>query len=177
MNSLTFCDRLVCRLSICIYVFLSPTAFGNDAERTEILKIAREQIAAATFPALITTDSNGQPRARTVDAFPPDENFVVWIATRPVTRKVEQIRVNPRVTLYYWNESTKSYVTLMGEARLVDDLETKQKLRRPQDNEKFYPAFPKDYLLIKVVPMSLEAIVPGYRGDPETWKPATVKWN
>ncbi len=142
-------------------------------EQISFVDAARAVMLSARYTALITIDAESQPRARVVDPFEPDENFVVWIATRPVTRKVAQIAANPRATLYYWDAEQRSYVTLMGSARLVDDEDVKKAKRREADSERFYPDFPDDYLLIKFVPDYMEGLVPGYRGDAETWKPET----
>ncbi|XOV88220.1 MAG: pyridoxamine 5'-phosphate oxidase family protein [Pseudomonadota bacterium] len=143
-----------------------------QAEEPDILGLARETMARVPYPALITLDEQGQPRARTVEAFSPDENFVVWIATRPNTRKVAQIRQHNRVTLYYFDAERRNYVTIMGQARLVDDDQVKARMRRSTDTDRLYPAFPEDYLLIEVTPHRLEGILPGYRGDPDNWAPA-----
>jgi len=99
---------------------------------------------------------------------------VVWVATRPVTRKVEQIRNNPKVTLYYWHAETRSYVSIMGMATIVDDESVKVTMRRDVDTDKLYPRFPVDYLLIKIQPIVLEGVLPGYRGDSKTWAPSRV---
>lgn len=144
------------------------------AEQKDVLDLARMTIERVRYPALITVDEDGQPRARTVEAFTPDDKFVVWVATRPNTRKVAQIRSNNSVTLYYFDEERKNYVTIMGQAQLVDDEATKRQLRRPADSDRLYPEFPADYLLIKITPTWLEGILPGYRGDPETWQPVSV---
>jgi len=151
-------------------VLLSGQVQSDD--RTQLLDAARETINSARYAALISIDETGQPRSRTVDAFPPDENFVVWVATRPVTRKVQQIRNNARVTLYYWHADSRSYVSIMGEATLVDDDKVKNRMRREADSDKLYPEFPADYVLIKIQPKVLEGVLPGYRGDSRTWAPA-----
>lgn len=158
-------------------LLLIAVAFSTFAdERTEVLELARETIERVRYPAFITVDVDGQPRARTVDAFKPDENFVVWVATRPNTRKVAQIRANPGVTLYYFDHERRNYVTIMGQATLVDDTETKRAMRRDADSDRFYPNFPDDYLLIRITPAWLEGILPGYRGDPDTWQPVSVEF-
>jgi len=144
----------------------------QSGDRDKLLGAARETINAARYAALISIDETGQPRSRTVDAFPPDENFVVWIATRPVTRKVKQIRNNAKVTLYYWHSESRSYVSIMGVATIVDDVAVKNRMRREADSDKLYPNFPADYLLIKIQPKALEGVLPGYRGDSITWAPA-----
>ena len=100
----------------------------------KVLELARETIVNAQYCALITIDSEGPPHARVVDPFAPDEQFVVWIAMRPVTRKGEQIRHNNKVRLYYWHRESASYVTLMGAADLVNDVETKNRMRREADS-------------------------------------------
>ena len=73
-----------------------------------ILGAAREIIRADPDGALITIDAEGQPRARTVTTRPPDADMTIWIATRPDTRKVAQIRNNARVTLYFNGPRSRS---------------------------------------------------------------------
>lgn len=87
-----------------------------------------------------------------------------------------QIKAHDKVTLYYWHAESASYVTLMGTAQLVDDKVIKQQMRREADNDRLYPNFPDDYLLIKVTPVWIEAMVPGYRGDPITWRASEVRF-
>ena len=140
----------------------------------DVLQAARTVIGQTAFPSLITIDSGGQPKARVVDAFPPDEDFVVWVATRPSTRKVSEIRGNSKVTLHYFSDDHRNYVSIMGEATLIEDTKTKQTMRRASDTAKLYPEFPKDYLLLRIQPQRLEGVLPGYRGDPLTWQPVGV---
>ena len=158
-----------------LVVLCLPLSLAAE-QRSTLLEAARTVIASAGYPALITLDEQGQPRARTVDAFEPDDDFVVWVATRPVTRKVKQIKQHRAVTLYYFSAELSSYVTLMGDASLVSDTVTKRAMRRVQDHEKLYPRFPDDYVLIKVVPKRLEGVLPGFRGDENTWEPIGVNF-
>lgn len=171
VNRLLTSKKLICTLVVTL-VLGSGQASPDD--RARLLDAARETINAARYAALITMDETGQPRSRTVDAFPPDEDFVVWIATRPVTRKVKQIRDHAKVTLYYWHADSRSYVSIMGIATIVDDQAVKKAMRRTADSDKLYPNFPADYLLIKIQPKVLEGVLPGYRGDSITWAPARV---
>lgn len=164
------------KLQAIFLVLVLAGAAQADDERSDVLTQARQTIEAARYAALVTIDDDGQPRARTVDPFLPDEDFVVWVATRPVTRKVEQIRGNQSVTLYYFDAERRNYVTIMGTARLVDDATVKRSKRRPEDSDRLYPDFPDDYLLIEITPLWLEGILPGYRGDKETWQPVSVEF-
>ncbi|MCH2568002.1 MAG: pyridoxamine 5'-phosphate oxidase family protein [Pseudomonadales bacterium] len=145
----------------------------SDEDRA-LLDLARTTIVDARYCAMITVDKKGQPRARTVDPFLPDDNFNILIATRPNTRKVEQIKGNSQVTLYYFDAENRNYVTVMGIATLIEEVGMKRAMRRERDNARLYPNFPDDYLLIHVSPSWVEAMVPGYRGDRETWRPSAV---
>jgi general stress protein 26 len=167
-------------LLLCV-ALISPGVRAQESQkplsRAELIATAREIITAARFCALITQDSSGRPQVRTVDPFSPDENMVIWLATNPRTRKVAQIRRNPRVTLYYIDPEAQAYVTISGIARLVND--PKEKAKRWKDEWKvFYPDRDKDYLLIVVKPEKLEVInvKKGITGDPNTWKPPSVSF-
>jgi general stress protein 26 len=156
---------------------LAPASTSLETARgskENLLSEMRQVMKDAGYPALITVDEQGQPRARTVDAFAPDASMTIWVATRPNTRKVAQIQSNSAVTLYYFDASSRSYVTLMGEAELIDDEATKKDKRRDRDGDRLYPDFPNDYLLIKIKPSYVEALIPSYRGDPDTWAPIRV---
>lgn len=150
---------------------------SKQSEGERLIAAAREIMSAARYCALITLDSSGRPQARTLDPFPPDENMVVWLGTNPRSRKVTQIRRNPRVTLYYFDREGQAYVTISGIARLVND--PKEKAKRWKDEWKdFYPDRARDYLLIVVMPEKLEvvSVKKGIVGDPNTWKPPSVSF-
>lgn len=136
---------------------------------------AREIIHAAKYAALITVDSLGRPQARTVEPFDPDSQMVVWFATNPRTRKVEQIRRNPHVSLYYFDPATLAYVTVIGTARLVNDAAEKKRRWKPEW-QAFYPDRDKGFLLVAVTPERLEVVNTklGITGDAATWRPPSV---
>ena len=78
--------------------------------------------------ALITLDEEGRPRVRAMDAFPPENDFTVWFGTNPKSRKVNQIKNDPRVTLYYLENDGSGYVMIYGKAQLVDELRKKKNI-------------------------------------------------
>jgi general stress protein 26 len=145
--------------------------------RDDLLAAARQIIAGARYAALISNDSTGFPQARTVDAFAPDSMFVVWIGTNPRTRKVEEIRRDPRVALYWFDPARGAYVTLRGRARLVSDPAAKAQHWKPEW-QGFYPDRAKDFLLIEVRPERLEVVSPGQGivGDEVSWRPPAVSF-
>lgn len=109
-----------------------------------------------------------------MDPFPPERDFTVWLATNPRSRKVEELRKNPRVTLYY-ADGDNGYVSLHGMARIVDDGREKER-RWKEEWKAYYPDRKDSYLLIEVTPVRLEIIdyKSGISGNPQTWEPSAI---
>lgn len=149
-----------------------PPAPPTDAA---VLAAARAIMGEVRYAVLVTHDPAGPPQARTMDVFPPEDGFVVWMATNPRSRKVDQIRKDPRVTLHYSDTRAPElgYVTLYGRARLVDDPAEKQK-RWKVGWEAFWPDRAASYLLVEVTPERIDVFSPKHdiAADPVTWKPA-----
>src|SRR5258706_3843570 len=103
-----------------------------------VLDAARATMKAAQFCFLITVDDQRQPQARILNPFDPEPDMKVWLGTNRNTRKVGQIRKNPRVTLAYWDAAGNGYVTMLGRARLVDSMEEPKKRWKPEWTE-LYP--------------------------------------
>lgn len=181
MNTTARIFKVSALLSLLLAASIAPNARSQESKKplshAELIAAARAIMTVARYCALITLDSSGRPQARTLDPFPADENMVVWLATNPRSRKVAEIRRNPRVTLYYFDREGQAYVTISGIARLVND--PKEKAKRWKDEWKdFYPDRAKDYLLIVVKPEKLEvvSVQKGIVGDPNTWKPPSVNF-
>jgi len=145
--------------------------------RAELIAAAREIIAGQTYCALITQDEEGRSQVRTMNPFPPEEDMTVWIATSTLTRKVQQMRRDPRVTLYYANHGQATgYVAMVGKAELVDDKAEMMKRKRAY----WDTAFPgmKNLVLIKITPERMDVLnySRGALGDPVTWHPPLVEF-
>ncbi|PLX13461.1 MAG: hypothetical protein C0598_03525 [Marinilabiliales bacterium] len=168
--------------AICILLTVSIFIFNpfkgltqNNLSDKQLKAVAYEIIESADICSLITLDKEGQPRARAMDGFLPDENFVIWFGTTVKSRKVEQIKNDPRITLYYLDSDKSGYVSIYGKAELVNDDKLREKYWK-DEWEAFYPDKESDYLLIKVIPKWMEIIsIPnGINGDAVTWTPAKV---
>mgnify|MGYP000854464252 FL=1 len=167
-------------LIVLIFLLKSTNGFNQnsqiqDSTSIKLLSVAKDIMISAKTCALITLDSEGRPRVRVMDPFIPENDFTVWFGTNPKTRKVEQIKNNPKVTLYYLEPNGSGYVMLHGVAQLVNDQAEKDK-RWKAEWEAFYPNKQDDYLLIKISPQWLEVISysHGILGDPDTWEPPKV---
>ena len=173
LSSLT----LLLTLSSFDSVVCSQQKPGTRFERDYLISVAREIMTAARYCALITRDSAGHAHARTMDAFTPDADMHIWLATNPRSEKVVEIRKDHRVTLYYFDRESQAYVAIRGLARLVNDPTEKAK-RWKDEWKEFYPDRAKDYLLIAVTPERLEVlnVKKGILGDPHTWKPPSVSF-
>lgn len=150
-----------------------PTEPGKD----QLLKAAREVMAAARYCAFITVGEDAHPQARIMDPFEPEADMTVWLATNPATRKVAEVRRDPRVTLLYFDSKGPAYVTLVGRASVVDDAAEKAK-RWKEEWAQFYRDGNRgaDYLLLRVAPRRLEIVSypHGILNDPENWRPRSL---
>ena len=152
-----------------------PAAPAQD-ERARLVAAAREIMGAQTYCALVTIDETGRPQVRTMNPFPPEEDMTVWFATNTRSRKVREIRRDPRVTLYYSDHKTAiGYVALQGKAVLVEDMQEILKRKRAYWDQ----AFPglKNLVLIKVVPERLDVLnyKAGTKTEPETWRTPSIE--
>src|SRR5213078_3093086 len=160
-----------------IWLASTPSVYAQpkDFSRDQLITAAREIMTTTRYCALITTDSRGRTNARTMGAFAPDENMRVSFGTNPASRKVAEVRLNSRVTLYYFDREGQAYVTLHGIARVVND--PKEKLRHwKEDWKNFYPDREKSYMLIEVRPVQLEVVntKTGIVSKSPTWNPPSV---
>jgi general stress protein 26 len=150
---------------------------GDTPARAQVIAAAKEIMQTARYCTLITIGPDGQPQARIVDPFLPDSDLTIWIATNPLTRKVQEIHRDPRVTLLYFSAATFEYVTVVGTAMLDKDSLHKaghwkgewETLYKNQNRG-------EDYLLLRVSPSRLEVVSVrrGMRNDPKTWRPVIL---
>jgi general stress protein 26 len=147
----------------------------DSPSRKKLIAAARELIGTLQYCALITVDADGQPQVRTMNPFPPEDDMSVYMATTTLSRKYQEIRQNPRATLYYANHAESTgYVSLTGRAVLVDDMQEILKRKRAYWDS----AFPglKNIVLIKVVPERLEVVYykHGLNGANATFKAPSI---
>jgi general stress protein 26 len=147
-------------------------------DETMLRRAAREIIESARFCALITLDEGGAPAARMMDPFPPTDDLVVWMGTNAGTRKVADLRRDPRATLYCHDVEAGAYVSLRGLATVVTDPEEKARHWKQEWRDFYDDEFRgADYALIRLAPEVAEIISMkhGIATDPKGFAPAVLR--
>ncbi|MFY0603781.1 MAG: pyridoxamine 5'-phosphate oxidase family protein [Flavobacteriaceae bacterium] len=165
--------RIVIALSlVCIFACNHKQTANKD-----LFTVAKEIIKNSKNCALITVDSLGIADARTMDPFLPEEDFTIWMATNPKSKKVSDIKNNPKATLYYFDKAHPGYVTIQGVATLVNLPEQKKKFWK-EAWKNFYKDKTTGYLLIKFTPHKMKVISEKYKvlGDSITWKSPEIEF-
>jgi general stress protein 26 len=135
----------------------SKVSAQSALNRDTIILAAREIISETTYCALTTVDSTGQPQIRTMNPFPANDQLIIWFATSRTSRKVREIKNNPKVCVYFANHiSAKGYVSFTGAAEVIDDKELLLKMKR--DYWSGIPNWQDIFVLIKIVPKTLEVV-------------------
>jgi len=155
---------------------ISPNLFAQtDVNRDTIIVAARDIISQTTYCGLVSIDSNGQPQVRTMNPFPVKDDLVIWFATSRESRKVGELRNNPKVAVYFASHNSAiGYVNISGKAEVIDDKELLVKMKR--DYWEGIPNWQDIFVLIKIVPERLEVInyKHGLNNDPKTFKAPSV---
>lgn len=158
-----------------IVLLLPIIAFSQKTDESRLKTAAKEIMTEAKSCALITQTKDGLSRVRAMDPFAPELDLTVWFGTNSNSRKVNQIKNDPRVTLYYLDADNTGYVTIQGKAEIVNDPVAKNKWWKEKWID-FYPNKAKGYSLIKVTPNWMEVVSEprGILGDSVSWKPQRV---
>jgi general stress protein 26 len=173
---------MIVRLAL-LLVALSSSVTAQEPRsrpaRAAIVAAAADIVQKAHYCTFITIGEDGQPQARMVDPLAPDSAFTIWIATNPLTRKVDQLRKNPRATLSCFDSASSSYVTVLGRGELVADPAEKERHWK-KDWSTIYPngARGTDVVLIRFTPARLEIVSEsrGMIGDAKTWLPLSIEF-
>lgn len=171
------CNRNLVFATMFLLIIACQEESPQDKSTLSPEAVAREIIKQSGTCTLITLDSLAQPRARIMDPFLPEEDFIIWFGTNSNSRKVGELIANKRATIIYYDKAGASYVSLYGVAEIVTDEDIKAQYWK-SSWQNFYPDYPEGYCLIKFTPDYLELISEEYgiTGDPITWMPKTIKF-
>ena len=147
----------------------------QPVNRDTLLTAAREIIRETVYCGLVTIDSTGQPQVRTMNPFPANDQLITWFATSRSSRKVRELRNNPKVCVYFADHTTaKGYVNITGTAEVIDDKELLKKMKR--DYWEGIPDWQNIFVLIKIVPKTIEVINyrHGLNNNPVTFRAPSI---
>ncbi len=162
----------------CFIVFAATNNLkvcAQGVNKDTLLLAAHEIINETTYCGLVTIDSTGQPQVRTMNPFPANDKLITWFATSRNSRKVREIRNNPKVSVYFADHvNAKGYVNITGRAEVIDDKELLVSMKR--DYWQGIPNWQDIFVLIKIVPVTIEVInyKHGLNNDPKTFKAPAV---
>jgi len=157
--------------------FYSELNGQTSVNRDTVILAAHEIINETTYCGLVTIDSLGQPQIRTMNPFPVKDDFVIWFATSRTSRKVREIKNNPKVCVYFADHLTaKGYVNINGSASVIDNRELLIQMKRDYWNG--IQGWQDKFVLIKIIPESIEVInyKHGLNNDPNTFKAPSISF-
>ena len=133
----------------------------------EIKKICLDLMETSNAAYLTTIDYNGFPitramfNLRNTEQFPEfnelfqnhENKFVIYISTNTSSSKVEHIKKNPKISVYFCDPDDFKGVMLGGTIEIVDDVDLKQKIWLDWWT-KYYPkgVDDPDYTLLRLNP-------------------------
>jgi general stress protein 26 len=165
---------------LCFVAFSFMVKYGNSQTPVdrEVLEIAaRDIISKTTYCGLVTVDSNGQAQIRTMNPFPVEDDLVIWFATARESRKVKELKANPKVAVYFADHiSAIGYVNISGRAEVIDD--KAMLIKKKREYWEGIPGWQEIFVLIKIVPERLEVInyKHGLNNDPQTFGAPAVEF-
>jgi len=128
----------------------------STSDEQKIVSIMKDNYLHAN----LATSDGDQPRVRTVSPIVEDD-MSMWITTRSTSRKVKQLRENPKICLAFVEppDGDKA-VTVIGEAQIIPDLEKKRRVWKlaPFDLFEHFPNGPEsdDFCLLKIMANRIE---------------------
>jgi len=108
-----------------------------------LLQVARGIVGKVAMPVAITVGSEGEANARVVQTSSLSDDWTVRFMTDRRSRKAQEIIRTGRMTLMYQCVEENSYVTLVGRAKVVDDVKVKEAIWKPA-SYKWHPGGPTD---------------------------------
>ena len=110
--------------------------------------------------AYLATCDGDQPRVRPVSPIVEDD-MSIWVTTRSTSRKVKQLRKNPKICLAFVEPPDGDRAAIViGEAQIIPDIEKKKRVWKlaPFDLYEHFPNGPdsNDFCLLRIIVKRIE---------------------
>ena len=123
----------------------------------DLIEKIKDIISKCDIGNLTTVGEDGFPHTRALEDHNPHEDFTFWFATHSSTRKVQEIKSNPKVSIYYYLVKERGYICIKGKAEIKIDEESKKYLWREEWIKYWLDGpFSKEYIPIKITPIQIE---------------------
>jgi general stress protein 26 len=121
--------------------------------------------------AYLATSASDQPSVRPVSTL-VDEDLVCWIGTHACTRKVGQVKANPRVEMCFCTPEGRAHVRFSGAMEIVEDKQKKEWFFSVREYMASYLSGPDDpdYVLLRLTPDKIE-VMPAAKMEYEAYAP------
>ena len=161
-------------LTLFLLLFFSVLFSQNNSD-DYLESIAFDIIKESKNCVLVTLDNENKPTTRVMEHNLYNKKFDIYLVTNPFSRKVSHLKSNSIVSLNFQSNDRLSYVSVNGEAQLIDDIKLKNKYWK-EEWTPHYKNIETDCVLIKIIPESLEivSLTNEVLGDSKTWKPKTI---
>jgi general stress protein 26 len=115
-----------------------------------VVAVAKATLDAAEFCFLTTPGESDPTSTRLMHHFKPDADLTVWFGTSLTSRKVREIRRNPRVTVACQDPQRPAYAVLVGMVTIKERAEQWRRYWR-EDWQTFWPEGPsgRDYVPLR----------------------------
>ena len=106
--------------------------FQNDHNQTEEVKKLNELISDSKVAMLTTVDLNGSLQSRPMASLDRRFDGELWFFSRKSSHKTREIQKTHQVNICYSNSEDSAYVSLSGEAEVIDDLKKLIEFWKPE---------------------------------------------
>jgi len=126
------------------------------SDEQQIVSIMKDN----SLHAYLATCDGDQPRVRPVSPI-VEGDMSIWVTTRSTSRKVKQLRENPKICLAFVElpDGDKA-ATVIGEARVIQNIQKKRRVWKlaPFDLYEHFPDGPDsdDFCLLKIIVKRIE---------------------
>jgi general stress protein 26 len=124
-----------------------------------VVAVAKATLDAAEFCFLTTQGESDPISTRLMQHFKPDADLTVWFGTSLTSRKVREIRRNPRVTVACADPQRPAYAVLVGSVTVEERAEQWRRYWR-DDWQAFWPEGPtgRDYVPLRFTCEQVEVL-------------------
>lgn len=89
--------------------------------RDEGIKKVAELLEDMRMAMLVTIDASGRPHSRPMATQQAPFDGTLWFMTAADSPKLVEIAANPRVNVVYYSSGSESYLSITGEADMLND--------------------------------------------------------